>query len=77
MSKTFLNPEYNDPGEAFERAIQAHRLSDNPHSRRFAGNFMYMGTWSGRDQFKHIQTREYLASGQQARPRYIDTKRTS
>lgn len=54
-------PEYNDPREAFDRAIREHRLSDNPHSSRFAGHFMYMGTYSGKDQFKHIETRHYLA----------------
>ncbi len=66
-------PTYNNPAGAFGKAIQEHRLSDNPQSSRFAGNFMYMGTWNGRDQFKHIQTREYLASGYGARPQYIDT----
>ena len=54
-------PEYNDPREAFDRAIRETRLSDNPRSCRYAGHFMYMGRWNERDQFKHIETRRYLA----------------
>lgn len=53
-------PTHNDPAKAFDRAIEAHRLSDNPQSSRFAGYFMYMGTWDGVDRFKHIQTRQYI-----------------
>lgn len=55
-------PEYNDPREAFNKAIREARLSDNPRSPRYAGHFMYMGTRAGRDLFKHIDTRQYLAA---------------
>ena len=52
--------EYGDPREAFDRAIREARLSDNPRSCRYAGRFMYMGRWDRADQFKHIETRQYL-----------------
>ncbi len=52
---------HNDPATAFDNAILVGRLSDNPRSSRFAGLFMYMGTMNGRDLFKNINTREYLA----------------
>ncbi len=52
---------HNDPAAAFDNAILVGRLSDNPRSSRFAGLFMYMGTLNGRDLFKNINTREYLA----------------
>ena len=58
------SPEYNDPAKAFDQAIREHRLNDNPASAYFAGNFMYMGAWDGRDQFKHIGTRRYLENYQ-------------
>ncbi len=50
----------NDPDEAFNRAIQSGRLSDNQSSPVYAGKFMYMGTIDGKDLFKHIETRHYL-----------------
>ena len=53
--------EYNNPREAFDRAIRESRLSDNPRSCRYAGRFMYMGRWDGVDQFKHTETRQYLS----------------
>ena len=55
------SPEYNDPAEAFDQAIRDHRLSDIPASPLYAGHFMYMGTTAGKDLFKNIDTREYLA----------------
>ena len=45
---------------AFANAIANRRLSDNPNSPWFAGLFMFMGNWGGKDQFKHTLTREYL-----------------
>lgn len=51
-----------DAGEAFESAIRAGVLSDNPHSPKRAGCFMYMYTEANRDYFKHIQTRNYITA---------------
>lgn len=49
------------PIPVFERAIREDRLSSNPHSDLYAGNFVYMGTMAGKDLFKNVDTREYLA----------------
>jgi hypothetical protein len=59
---TFVSqePEFREPAQAFSEAIAAGRLSAEPNAPNFAGKYMYMGTWSGRDGFKHIDTREYL-----------------
>ena len=49
--------------QAFEQAIASGRLSADPSSANYAGDFMYMGPkadGSG-DCFKHSTTREYLA----------------
>ena len=52
---------YRDPQEAFEYAIKAGRLSDQPQHENYAGRYMYMGTRDdGRDTFKHIDTRRYI-----------------
>ena len=56
-------PTFKDSDKAFDEAIEAGRLSADPASLRFAGHYMYMGTYGQTDQFKHIDTREYLASG--------------
>lgn len=55
-------PVFKDSQRAFEEAIQVGRLSADPHSPMYAGNNMYMGTWTGRDAFKHVETRKYLGS---------------
>jgi hypothetical protein len=57
---TYRRPSFKDPHDAFERAIQAGALSREPDAERYAGNYMYMGTWGGTDYFKHILTRRYL-----------------
>jgi hypothetical protein len=51
------------PRDAFDDAIASGRLSDDQAHPRFAGHYMYMGTRTstGRDLFKNIDTREYLA----------------
>jgi len=54
---------YRDADEAFEGAIAAGRLSAEPASLNYAGNYMYMGTWGNVDRFKHCDTRQYLATG--------------
>jgi hypothetical protein len=56
------NPVFKNSHLAFEEAIRAGRLSADPLSPIFAGNYMYMGTWTSRDSFKHIETRKYLES---------------
>lgn len=45
---------------AFNRAIASGRLSCRKGSDNYAGDYMYMGTFDGADQFKNINTREYL-----------------
>ena len=46
----------DDVSEVFERAISDGRMSlTNAHM------YMYMGTQHGKDTFKHVDTREYLA----------------
>ena len=52
--------KFISPSFAFDRAIQEGRLSDNPGSERYAGDYMYMGSRSGRDLFKNIVTRRYV-----------------
>ena len=50
-----------DAQEAFADAIASGRLSDDPRSTTYAGDYMYMSTGAeGRDQFKHCHTRRYL-----------------
>lgn len=57
MTDTYLNP-----ADAFDEAIKDGRLSADPASEIYAGDFMYMGTTSwGKHRFKNIETRDYLA----------------
>ena len=58
--KAFDATIFRFPQDAFDDAIKAGRLSADPHSPLFAGNYMYMGTRDDRDTFKHIDTRAYL-----------------
>ena len=53
---------FKDSDVAFDDAIRAERLSADSASVRFAGHYMYIGTYGGSDQFKHINTRAYLAT---------------
>jgi hypothetical protein len=57
---TPAKPEFKEPAQAFSEAIAAGRLSADRNAPNYAGQYMYMGTWGGRDAFKHIDTREYL-----------------
>jgi hypothetical protein len=51
----------NDHSIAFDSAIKSGRLSEDPKSDIYAGDYMYMGTnQDGIDLFKHIDTRKYL-----------------
>lgn len=56
-----ITPAFKDPAQAFEEAIAKGYLSENPNSRHYAGRYMYMFTDEQGDQFKHIDTRQYLA----------------
>jgi hypothetical protein len=47
-----------DVTQAFEEAIAAGRFTQREAE---AGLIMYMGTFDGRDEFKHKVTREYVA----------------
>ena len=57
---TPTQPEFKEPAQAFSQAIGQGRLSADRNAPNFAGKYMYMGTWAGRDAFKHCDTREYL-----------------
>ena len=52
-------PTFKDAKEAFDQAINEGRLSILPTSPTYAGKYMYMGTWAGKDHFKHYDTRSY------------------
>ena len=60
MTTTLLT--YHRPADAaFTTAIQEGRLSKHHDAHNYAGHYMYMGTNAiGVDQFKHIDTRQYL-----------------
>lgn len=57
-------PQFLDTQEVFDKAILEGRLSDNPESPKYAGHYMYMGTWNRDnkplDTFKHRDTRVYI-----------------
>lgn len=55
-----MKPEFKNPQQVFEQAIARGILSADSSSKLYAGNYMYMGTVDGQDQFKNIDTREYL-----------------
>ena len=55
-----MKPIFHDPASVFDMAIKAGRLSLDADSPLYAGHYMYMGTYSGEDQFKHVVTRKYL-----------------
>lgn len=59
---------HKNPQQAFDAAITAGRLSDNPTAPNYAGHYMYMGTEGTRDLFKHRDTREYLRDAPTATP---------
>ena len=59
-----MKPTFKNSAAAFNEAIKQGRLNTNHQSPLYAGNWMYMGTWSDGiglvDQFKNIDTRKYL-----------------
>jgi hypothetical protein len=52
----------SDAGEAFAKAIEDGRLSDDEDDKNYAGNYMFMGYQgvTGKALFKHINTRQYV-----------------
>jgi len=52
----------SESGEAFGRAIEEGRLSDDENSPTYAGHYMFMGYQGGTGKalFKHRDTRCYL-----------------
>jgi hypothetical protein len=61
--ETLNQTTFRDAQQAFNEAIAAGRLKARRDdvSGPYAGNYMYMGTWSGKDHFKNRYTREYIA----------------
>lgn len=51
---------FKDVRSAFNAAISTGRLSRNRSAANYAGLYMYMGTWNGKDHYKNIITRAYL-----------------
>jgi len=45
---------------AFKKAIKSGRLSENPKAKNYVGNYMWMGKYGGKDEFKDSMTRKYL-----------------
>jgi hypothetical protein len=54
------NIEFRDVREAYHKAIETGRLSEDPESASFVGHYVYMGTRNGVDEFKHTVTHRYL-----------------
>jgi hypothetical protein len=52
-------PEIKDAQTCFAQAIEEGRLSKDPAANNYAGHYMYMGTWSGKDTFKNRNSRQY------------------
>lgn len=57
MSRT---ETFKDPDLAFQQAITRGYLSASTGDPNYAGKYMYMGTSAETDDFKNIDTREYL-----------------
>ena len=55
-----FDPKIKDPQDAFDFAIMMGRLSKQRNQWNYAGNYMYMYTTNGKDQFKNSLTRKYL-----------------
>lgn len=52
--------KWENPKEAFGRAIASGLLSADMTASNYAGHWMYMGTENGVDLFKNIDTRKYI-----------------
>jgi hypothetical protein len=52
----------SDSGQAFGKAIEQGRLSDDENAPHYAGHYMFMGYQGGTGKalFKHIDTRMYI-----------------
>jgi hypothetical protein len=57
-------PEFYNPDDAFDQAIDTGRLSAAADDDNYAGNYMYMGHGPHGARFKNITTREYLTKGE-------------
>ena len=57
-----MKPTFRNSQDAFNDAFKTGVLSPYPGKSNFGGNYMYMFTEHGRDQFKHIDTRAYVSS---------------
>lgn len=55
------SPVIKHSQQAFDQAIAAGRLSADSDSPLYFKKYQYMGTWTGRDAFKHIETGQYLS----------------
>ena len=55
-------PDFNDPQEAFENAIEKDIFNEKPKSFFFVGDWMYMHSDKSKkiDYFKNKITRKYL-----------------
>lgn len=54
------SPVIKHSQQAFAQAIAAGRLSADSDSPLYFKKYQYMGTWTGRDAFKHLETGLYL-----------------
>ena len=45
--------------KAFDQAIKEGRLSTDPLAKNYAGSYMYMDHYEGKDHFKNILSRDY------------------
>lgn len=60
--KELLSVEpFKDASVAFSEAITKGILSMDTKKENYAGLYMYMGTWSNKDHFKNIQTRDLIS----------------
>ena len=56
-----LQPTHlSEADKAFEKALKIGILSRTPGSYNYVNNYMFMGFYKGKDQFKNIYTRKYL-----------------
>ena len=51
---------FKNSQECFLNALELGLMSLHPNADNSPGNYMYMGTWSGLDHFKSIDTRKYI-----------------
>ena len=59
MSDNTFSRTTRNPDQAFDDAIKAGQLTNNPSDNNYAGLYMYMYTDETGDHFKNINTRKY------------------